>query len=269
MAPPTKVIVTGAAGRMGKRLIALAHESPNIQIAGATEAEGHPDLGKDAGELAGYGNLGISITDDLPRLLSQADVVVDFTAPGPTLNHLAQVAQLKRAIVIGTTGFSPDEMKQLRKHAESIPCVQAPNMSMGINVLLKIIGKVAQALGDDYNLEIIDTHHNGKKDAPSGTALKLAEALASAKNWDLAKTGMYARHGIIGERPSKEIGIQTVRAGDIVGDHTILYGGPGERIEITHRAQNRDPFARGALRAAEWVVNQPPGFYGMADVLNL
>ena len=269
MASPIKVIVTGAAGRMGKRLIALAHESPNLQLSGATEAEGHPDLGKDAGDLAGCANLGICITDDLPKLLSQADVVVDFTSPGSTLNHLAQVAQHKRAIVIGTTGFSPDEMNQLRKHAESIPCVQAPNMSMGINVLLKIIGKVAQALGDDYNLEIIDTHHNRKKDSPSGTAVKLAEALAAAKNWDLAKTGMYARHGIIGERPSKEIGIQTVRAGDIVGDHTILYGGPGERIEIPHRAHNRDPFARGALRAAEWVVNQPPGFYGMADVLNL
>ena len=195
--------------------------------------------------------------------------MVDFTSPDSTLNHLAQVAQYKRAIVIGTTGFSPDEMNQLRKHAESIACVQAPNMSMGINVLLKIIGKIAQALGDDYNLEIIDAHHSKKKDAPSGTALKLAEALADAKNWDLAETSMYSRHGIIGERPSKEIGIQTVRAGDIVGDHTILYGGPGERIEITHRAHSRDPFARGALRAAEWVVNQPPGLYGMADVLNL
>lgn len=269
MASPIKIIVTGAAGRMGKRLVALAHESPNLQLSGATEVEDHPDLGRDAGDLANCGNLGVSLTHDLSRLLPQADVVVDFTLPGPTLNHLAQVAQHKRAIVIGTTGFSPNEMNQLRKHAESIPCVQAPNMSMGINVLLKIIGKIAQALGDDYNLEIIDAHHSKKKDAPSGTALKLAEALAAAKNWDLAETGMYSRHGIIGERPSKEIGIQTVRAGDIVGDHTILYGGPGERIEITHRAHSRDPFARGALRAAEWVVNQPPGLYGMADVLNL
>ncbi len=269
MASPIKIIVTGAAGRMGKRLVALAHESPNLQLSGATEVEDHPDLGRDAGDLANCGNLGVSLTHDLSRLLPQADVVVDFTLPGPTLNHLAQVAQYKRAIVIGTTGFSPNEMNQLRKHAESIPCVQAPNMSMGINVLLKIIGKIAQALGDDYNLEIIDAHHSKKKDAPSGTALKLAEALAAAKNWDLAETGMYSRHGIIGERPSKEIGIQTVRAGDIVGDHTILYGGPGERIEITHRAHSRDPFARGALRAAEWVVNQPPGLYGMADVLNL
>ena len=269
MASPTNVIITGAAGRMGKRLVALTHESATLQLVGATEATGHPDLGKDAGELAGCGRLDVSLTDDLNKVLPQADVVVDFTSPAPTLRHLAQAVEHKRAMVIGTTGFSQDEMNQLRTYAGAIPCVQAPNMSVGINVLLQIIGKVAQALGDEYDLEIIDAHHNKKKDAPSGTALKLAEALASAKNWDLQETGVYARHGLIGERSSKEIGIQTIRAGDIVGDHTVLYGGPGERIEITHRAHNRDPFARGALRAAEWVVNQPPGLYGMADVLGL
>lgn len=269
MASPTKVIITGAAGRMGRRLVALVHESPSLQLTGASEAQGHPDLGKDAGELAGCGRLGVSLIDELSKALPQADVTVDFTSPAATLNHLAQAVQHKRAMVIGTTGFSPEEMNQLRKYAESIPCVQAPNMSVGINVLLQIVGKVAQALGDDYDLEIIDAHHNKKKDAPSGTALKLAEALAAAKDWDLQQTGVYARHGIIGERSSKEIGIQTLRAGDIVGDHTVLYGGPGERIEITHRAHNRDPFARGALRAAEWVVRQPPGLYGMADVLGL
>ncbi len=254
---------------MGKRLVSLVQESKSLQLVGATERKGHPDLGKDAGDLAGCGHLDVSLTDDLAKPLPQANVVVDFTSPAASLNHLAQAVQHKRAMVIGTTGFSPDEMNQLRKHTESIPCVQAPNMSVGINVLLQIIGKVAQALGDDYDLEIIDIHHNKKKDAPSGTALKLAEALAEAKGWDLQKTGVYSRHGIIGERSQKEIGIQTIRAGDIVGDHTVLYGGPGERIEITHRAQNRDPFARGALRAAEWVVSQPPGLYGMADVLGL
>ena len=269
MASPTKVIITGAAGRMGKRLVSLVQESPNLELAGATEAKGHPDIGRDAGDLAGCGHLNVSLSDDLSKVLAKADVVVDFTSPIATLNHLAQAVHHKRAMVIGTTGFSPDDMNQLRTHAESVPCVQAPNMSVGINVLLQIIGKVALALGDDYDLEIIDAHHNKKKDAPSGTALILAEALAAAKGWDLQETGVYARHGIIGERSQKEIGIQTVRAGDIVGDHTVLYGGPGERIEITHRAHNRDPFARGALRAAEWVVNQPPGLYGMADVLGL
>ncbi len=254
---------------MGKRLVSLVKESASLQLTGATEAKGHLDLGKDAGDLAGCGHLNVTLIDDLAKTLPQADVVVDFTSPTATLNHLTQAVQHKRAMVIGTTGFSPDEMIQLREHAELIPCVQAPNMSVGINVLLQIIGKVAQALGDDYDLEIIDAHHNKKKDAPSGTALKLAEALAAAKGWDLQETGVYSRHGIIGERSQKEIGIQTIRAGDIVGDHTVLYGGPGERIEITHRAHNRDPFARGALRAAEWVVSQPPGLYGMADVLGL
>lgn len=254
---------------MGKRLVSLVQESKNLQLVGATETKGHPDLGKDAGTVAGCGPLDVLLTEDLAKTLPHADVVVDFTSSAATLNHLSQAVRHKRAMVIGTTGFSPDEMNQLRTYAESIPCVQAPNMSVGINVLLQIIGKVAQALGNDYDLEIIDAHHNKKKDAPSGTALKLAEALAAAKGWDLEETGVYSRHGMIGERSKKEIGIQTVRAGDIVGDHTVLYGGPGERIEIIHRAHNRDPFARGALRAAEWVVHQPPGLYGMVDVLGL
>ena len=269
MSSPINVTVTGAAGRMGKRLVALVSESSRLRLAGATEAPGHPALGKDTGEVAGCGPLGIALTDDLAQTLAQSDVVIDFTAPSATLHHLAQAVEHKRAMVIGTTGLSPDEMDQLRRHAASIPCVQAPNMSVGITVLLQIIGKVAQALGDDYDLEIIDTHHNKKKDAPSGTALKLGDVLAAAKGWDLEDAGVYARHGLVGERTNNEIGIQSVRAGDIVGDHTVLYAGPGERIEITHRAHNRDPFAHGALRAAEWVVNQPPGLYGMADVLGL
>lgn len=231
MASPTNVVITGAAGRMGKRLVSLVKASSRLQLSGAIEAQRHPALGTDAGELAGCGRLDVSVTDDLATVLPQADVVVDFTAPPSTLTHLSQVVRHKRAIVIGTTGFSLDEMHQLRRHAESIPCVHAPNMSMGINVLLQMIGTVAQALGDDYDLEIVEAHHNKKKDAPSGTALKLAEALAAAKGWDLEQTGVYARHGMTGERPQHAIGIQTVRAGDIVGDHTVLYGGPGERIE--------------------------------------
>ena len=170
--------VTGAAGRMGKRLVSLVNESSRLQLAGATEAEGHPALGKDAGDVAGCGPLGVSLTDDLAQALPLSDVVIDFTSPAATLHHLSQAVQHKRAMVIGTTGLSPDEMNQLRQHAESIPCVQAPNMSVGITVLLQMIGKVARALGDDYDLEIIDAHHNKKKDAPSGTALKLADVLA-------------------------------------------------------------------------------------------
>ncbi len=269
MSSPINVTVTGAAGRMGKRLVALVNDASRLRLAGATEAPGHPALGKDAGEVAGCGPLGVALTDDLAQALAVSDVVIDFTAPAATLRHVAQAVQHARAMVIGTTGLSPGEMDRLRRHAEAIPCVQAPNMSVGITVLLQIIGTVARALGDGYDLEIIDAHHNKKKDAPSGTALKLAEVLAAAKDWDLEAAGVYARHGLIGERAKNEIGIQTVRAGDIVGDHTVLYAGPGERIEITHRAHNRDPFAHGALRAAEWIVNQPPGLYGMADVLGL
>ncbi len=267
MKTPIKIMITGAAGRMGKRLVALINESPRLQLSGAIEAQGHPDLGKDAGDVAGCGRLGVALTDDPDSAMASSDVVIDFTSPAATLCHLAHAVRHKRAIVIGTTGLSPDDMTKLRAHATSIPCVQAPNMSVGITVLLQNVGKVAQALGDDYDLEIIETHHNKKKDAPSGTALKLAEVLAAATNRDLRDAGVYARHGLIGERTKQEIGMQSVRAGDVVGDHTVLYGGQGERIEITHRAHNRDPFARGALRAAEWVVTQPPGLYGMADVL--
>ncbi len=267
MKTPIPVTIAGAAGRMGKRLVVLVSESSRLRLSGAIEARGHPDLGKDAGEVAGCGHLDVALMDDPATAMAASNVVIDFTAPAATLTHLAHAVQRRCAMVIGTTGLSPDDMTRLRASASSIPCVQAPNMSVGINVLVQIIGNVARALGEDYDLEIIDTHHNKKKDAPSGTALKLAEVLAAATNRDLRDTGVYARHGVIGERAKQEIGIQSVRAGDIVGDHTVLYGGPGERIEITHRAHNRDPFARGALRAAEWAVTQPPGLYGMADVL--
>ncbi|MEE8234675.1 MAG: 4-hydroxy-tetrahydrodipicolinate reductase [Nitrospirales bacterium] len=269
MGSPVRVIVTGAAGQMGSRLVSLVKDSQNLELAGATEAKSHPSLGKDVGEVVGCGPLGILLSDDLGTLIQKGDVVVDFTTPSATLEHLRQALDQKRAMVIGTTGFSPDELSTLREQAQSIPCVVAPNMSAGINVLLQIIGKVAQALGNEYDLEVIEAHHHKKKDAPSGTALKLAETLAHARGWDLKETGVFARQGMIGERSSREIGIQTIRAGDIVGDHTIIFGGLGERVEITHRAHNRDPFARGALRAAEWVIHQPPGVYTMAQVLGL
>lgn len=269
MESPVRIIVTGAAGRMGQRLIHLAHESAHLQIVGATETSGHPRLGVDVGLIAGCGPFGVSLTDDLPSILPLADVVIDFTSPSATLEHVRHIADQNKAIVVGTTGFTEDELHDFQTKASTIRTVMAPNMSVGINVLLKVLGTITQALGDDYDIEIIEAHHNKKKDAPSGTALKLAEALAAAKQWDLQETGRYARHGLIGERPQKEIGMQTIRAGDIAGDHTILFGGMGERIEVTHRAHNRDPFARGALRAAEWVIRQKPGLYSMADVLGL
>lgn len=262
------VIITGAAGRMGGRLISLVHDSQNLTLHGAIESRGHPSVGKDAGEVAGCGQLGITIGDHLAATIPKP-VVVDFTTPSATLNHVRSAAQQQWPMVIGTTGFSPEELDVLRQLTQTIPCVLAPNMSVGINVLLQMIGDMAQALGDQYDIEVIEAHHHKKKDAPSGTALKIAEVLANAMGWNLQDVAAYARHGMIGERPSREIGLQTVRAGDIVGDHTIIFGGLGERVEITHRAHNRDPFARGALRAAEWVVDQSPGLYNMAHVLGL
>lgn len=264
-----KVIVAGAAGRMGSRLIALIKDSTALTLAGAIEGKGHHALGEDAGETAGCGRAGIPITDDLPALLERGEVVIDFSTPAATLNHLRAVAQHRRAMVIGTTGLSALELEELKSLTRQVPCVFSPNMSVGINLMYKVIGEMAKTLGDEYDIEVIEAHHRLKKDAPSGTALKIAEVLARAVNRDLNQVGVYARKGLIGERKKQEIGIQTIRAGDIVGDHTILFGGMGERIEVTHRASSRDTFARGALRAARWIVKQQPGLYDMMDVLSL
>ncbi|HMK21692.1 MAG TPA: 4-hydroxy-tetrahydrodipicolinate reductase [Terriglobales bacterium] len=264
-----KVVVAGAAGRMGCRLVALVRESPALALAGAIESPGHHALGEDAGETAGAGRAGVVITEDLSALMDRGEVVVDFSDPQATLEHLRIVAQHRRAMVIGTTGFSPAEYDELRSLARQVPCVCSPNMSVGVNLIYKVIGEMAKTLGDDYDIEVIEAHHRLKKDAPSGTALKIADVLARAVNRDLNQVGIYARKGMIGERKKGEIGIQTIRAGDIVGDHTILFGGMGERIEVTHRASSRDTFARGALRAARWIVRQPPGLYDMMDVLGL
>jgi 4-hydroxy-tetrahydrodipicolinate reductase len=263
-----KVIVAGAAGRMGCRLVSLIRDSTALTLAGALEGKGHPALGEDAGEIAGSGHVGFPITDDLSTL-ERGEVVIDFSAPAATLEHMRAVARQRRAMVIGTTGFSAVQLDELRALTQQIPCVFSPNMSVGINLICKVIGEMARTLGDDYDIEVIEAHHRLKKDAPSGTALKIAEILARSVSRDLSQVGIYARKGLIGERTKGEIGIQTIRAGDIVGDHTILFGGMGERIEVTHRASSRDTFARGALRAARWVVRQPAGLYDMMDVLSL
>jgi len=264
-----KVIVAGAAGRMGCRLVSLVRDSTALTLAGAIEGRGHHALGEDAGETAGAGRAGVAITEDLESLMDRGEVLIDFSAPEATLEHFRIVAHHRRAMVIGTTGFSPSELDEVKSLAGQVPCVLSPNMSVGVNLICKVIGEMAKTLGDDYDIEVIEAHHRLKKDAPSGTALKIAEVLAHAVNRDLNQVGVYARKGMIGERTKQEIGIQTIRAGDIVGDHTILFGGMGERIEVTHRASSRDTFARGALRAAQWVVRQPPGLYDMVDVLGL
>ncbi|MGH7233003.1 MAG: 4-hydroxy-tetrahydrodipicolinate reductase [Nitrospiraceae bacterium] len=264
-----KVVVAGAAGRMGGRLVALLKESAALKLTGAIERKGHVSIGEDAGEVAGCGRIGISIGDDFSAVIGQGEVTIDFSSPVATLEHLRIAAQHRRPMVVGTTGLSAHDLAELRSLARHIPCVFSPNMSVGVNVIFKVIAEMAKTFGEDYDIEVIEAHHRLKKDAPSGTALKMAEVLAKAVNRDLDQVGVYARKGLIGERNAGEIGIQTIRAGDIVGDHTVLFGGMGERIEVTHRVQNRDTFARGALRAARWVVKQPPGLYDMQDVLGL
>ena len=264
-----RAIVTGAAGRMGTRIITLIAETEGIELAGAVERRGHPWIGRDAGEGLGPGRTGVLIGDDLAVCIEQGDVVIDFTAHDVSTGHLEIAARKGKAIVIGSTGFTSQEMVRARELAGSFPCVIAPNMSVGVNVLFKVLADVAGILGGDYDVEIVETHHRLKKDAPSGTALRMAQVIAESLGRDLEKVGVYSRRGMIGERTGQEIGIQTLRAGDIVGEHTVIFGGMGERVEFTHRAHSRDNFARGAIRAALWVVGRPNGLYDMQDVLGL
>jgi len=264
-----RIAVAGAAGRMGRRICALASEHEGIKLAGAFEMAGHPMLGSDAGEAAGVGRLDVKITGSISDVLGQSDVVVDFTHPEATLSNIRAASSSGKAMVIGTTGLKGDNIKEIEKLAANIPCVVASNMSLGVNLLLKVLGDIASALGDDYDVEIIEAHHRHKKDAPSGTALMMARAVASALGRDLEKSAVFARHGMVGERTRKEIGIQAIRAGDIVGEHAVIFGGMGERIEVHHKVSSRDTFARGALRAALWVKGKSPGLYDMQDVLDL
>lgn len=264
-----KIAVSGAAGRMGKRIIALAHEHPEMEIVGALEAVGHPALGKDAGDTAGIGNIGIPIVSDVSKVLKHCDVLIDFSAPDASLANVEYAASAGKGIVVGTTGFSEDQKLRLDQVGSATRCVVAPNMSVGVNVLFKLVETVAHILGGEYDIEIIESHHRLKKDAPSGTAKKLAEIAASALGRDLKKDGVYGRNGIVGERTRDEIGVMALRGGDIVGEHTVMFVTNGERIELIHRAHSRDALAKGAIQAALWLVSQPNGLYDMQDVLGL
>lgn len=265
----TKIIVTGAAGRMGGRIITLAHGDERIELVGAVERKGHPLIGVDVGTHLGLGETGVVLGDALNACIERGDVVIDFSSHNASLEHLRVAAEHGRAIVIGSTGFTPDEMGQVADLSTKVRCVLAPNMSVGVNVMFKVLKDVTSILGDGYDVEIVETHHNQKKDAPSGTAVKMAQVIAGALGRNIEEVGVYGRRGMIGIRPGAEIGIHTVRAGDIVGEHTVLFGGIGERLEFTHRAHNRDNFARGAIRAALWIVDKGNGLYDMQDVLGL
>jgi len=263
------VIVAGAAGRMGRRISYMVQQQEGLNLAAGFERADSPELGKDLGELAGGSAIGVKVADSFEAVAAQGEVVIDFTFHEATMALARKAALAKKAMVIGTTGLTADNLAELKELARNFPCVQSPNMAVGVNVLFKIARKMAALLGDAYDIEIVEAHHRMKKDAPSGTALKLGEMVAEGVNRNLAEVGVYSRHGMIGERTDKEIGIQTIRAGDIVGEHTVYFAGAGERLELSHRAHSRDNFARGAALAAAWVVNQPNGLYTMFDVLGL
>lgn len=264
-----KIAVTGAAGRMGAAIIAAIIRNPATELAGALEREDSPALGKDAGELAGIDKTGVKITGDKTKAFKKADAIIDFSTPDATMKTVEDAIESKKALVIGTTGFSLHQREEIKELAKNGRIVMAPNMSIGVNLLLKLVADAARVIGHEYDIEIIEAHHRLKKDAPSGTALKIAEVIATTLERDLEKVAVYERKGIIGERRPEEIGIQTIRAGDIVGDHTVIFGCTGERLEITHKASSRATFAEGAVKAAVWVSSRENGLYDMQDVLGL
>ena len=265
----TPIAIIGAAGRMGRMLVQAVHADAGVRVAAAVEREDDLCLGADAGTVAGIGEIGVSIESSLDRALAVSDVCIDFTLPGPTVEHAGVCRSQHRAMVIGTTGLSADQLAKLDDAARDIAIVHAPNMSVGVNLCFKLLEVAARALGDSVDIEIIEAHHRTKVDAPSGTAVRMGEIIAGALGRDLAGCAVYGREGHTGIRDPKTIGFETIRAGDIVGEHTVMFGGEGERIELTHRAASRANFAAGAVRAARWVVHKPPGLYDMQDVLGL
>ena len=257
-----RVVITGVSGRMGGTLVRMVQEEKHLLLVGVTERKGSPRVGTDAGGLTITDDLGAAIADGKPQ------VVIDFTSAEATVEHARICAEKGVALVAGSTGFSAEARAEVILASRKIPVVMAPNMSVGVNLVIRMAAELAKVLGDGFDIEIVETHHRNKKDAPSGTALRLAEDVARAIGRNPSDFRM-AREGQVGERPQREIGIQTVRGGDVVGEHTVMFLGDGERVELTHRATSRDQFARGALRAARWVAGRVPGQYDMNDVLGL
>ncbi|MGR5064186.1 4-hydroxy-tetrahydrodipicolinate reductase [Photobacterium sp. DNB22_13_2] len=264
-----RIAIAGAAGRMGRQLLKATHMSEQAVLGAATERPESTLIGADAGELAGIGAVSVIIVEDLVKATDDFDVLIDFTAPVATLANLAFCQQHGKKIVIGTTGFSDEERAQVDLVAQSVPVVMAPNYSVGVNLVFKLLEKAAKVMGDYCDIEVIEAHHRHKVDAPSGTAIGMGEAIAGAMGNKLSDVAVYAREGITGERSRNEIGFATIRAGDIVGEHTAMFADIGERVEITHKATDRMTFANGAVRAAAWLHSKPPGFYTMHDVLGL
>ena len=263
------IAIAGSSGRMGRALVeAVLAQGDEFRLTGALDMPGSPALGQDAGALLGK-STGVTITADLRQGLAGADVLIDFTRPEGTLAHLALCREFGVRAVVGTTGFTPAQKAELAAFAKDLAIVFAPNMSVGLNVMLRLLADAARALGDGYDVEVIEAHHKHKVDAPSGTALAMGEAVAKALGRNLADDGVFTRHGHTGERRPGSIGFATVRGGDVIGDHTVMFLGTGERIEISHRSSSRANYVAGSLRAARFLAGRAPGLYGMDDVLGL
>ena len=265
---PCRVAVAGASGRMGRMLIEAIRDSDGLVLAGALDVPSSPGIGSDATAFLGHAS-GVPITADLETGLKNADVLIDFTRPEGTLAHLAVCSRLGVKAVIGTTGFSDAQKAEIAAYAKKTAIVMAPNMSVGVNVTLKLLQMAAKAMTTGYDIEIIEAHHRHKVDAPSGTALKMGEVIAEALGRDLKDCAVYAREGVTGERDPSSIGFATIRGGDIVGDHTVLFAGTGERIEVTHKSSSRATYAQGSLRAVRFLGGHATGLFDMADVLGL
>ncbi|MGB6118759.1 MAG: 4-hydroxy-tetrahydrodipicolinate reductase [Mesorhizobium sp.] len=264
-----KLVVVGATGRMGRTLIRVIAETDGVTLSGAIEQAGSPNLGKDAGVIAGVGETGVMVSDDPLPVFAKADGVLDFTAPAATVLFAGYAAQANVVHVIGTTGCTPDDDAKIRAASRHAPIVKSGNMSLGVNLLAVLARQAAQALGEDFDIEILEMHHRHKVDAPSGTALLLGEAVAAGRGIALAENSVRSRDGHTGARPSGTVGFATLRGGSVVGDHKIILAGPGERITLSHHAEDRSLFARGAVRAALWAHGRKPGLYSMLDVLGL
>lgn len=266
----TAIAVHGATGRMGRSVLAVVLADPQAQLVAAIEREGHAALGSDAGLLAGRSDAsGVAVGADLDGALERSQVVIDFSAPEATRALLARCTQRRVAAVVGTTGMDAATKQALQALAAVAPVVYAPNFSVGVNVLWALCERAVQLCGDEFDLELIEMHHGRKVDSPSGTAVKLLEVVARARGLDPASDAVHGRAGLVGARRRSEIGVHALRGGDVVGDHTLVMAGPGERLELTHRAHGREIFARGAVRAAHWVAGRGPGLYDMSDVLGL
>ncbi len=263
-----RLAIAGASGRMGHALLEAGSADAGTVVAAALDMAGSPAVGRDAGDFAG-GARGITVGSDAAAAVASCDVLVDFTRPAGTLAHLAACHAAGKAMVIGTTGFEEPQLERIREAARAIPVVLAPNFAIGVLVMLKLVDLASRALGPAYDVEVFELHHKLKVDAPSGTALKLGEVAAAARGTTLGKDGVFARHGVTGERRAGTLGFSVARGGDVIGDHTVYFLGTGERVEITHRSASRATYAQGAIRAAKWLSGRAPGLYDMDDVLGL